>query len=46
MIIAAYAVTDKTTPAKKHPDEFERDDYGKHLILEPTAYLSDVFSNE
>lgn len=27
-------------------DSFEQDDYGKHLILEPTAYLSDVFGNE
>jgi len=27
-------------------DSFEQDDYGKHLVLEPAAYLSDVFGNE
>ena len=27
-------------------DSFEQDDYGKHIILEPNAYLSDVFGKE
>ena len=27
-------------------DSFEQDDYGKHLILEPDAYLVDVFGDE
>jgi hypothetical protein len=27
-------------------DSFEQDTYGNHLILEPTAYLSDVFGDE